>query len=502
MRLACYFAILTPLFLASTCHGDITLATLFRNGAVLQRGKPVPVWGLASPDEHVTVSFANQSKATTADKTGRWMVWLDPLKENSAPSSLVAKGKNSVVVDDVLVGEVWLCSGQSNMQLPLSATDRAQEEIARANLPLIRYFDVNASILEEPTESADGEWQACSPNNAGGFTAVGYYFSRELQRELKVPVGIIKASLGGSPIEGWISADVMASTPAAETGFKEWERMKSGYLQRAEEYRTQLAAWTLRHKSSAAAEQSADPRPTRAWVDSDRNKPSGLYNGFIYPLEPFALAGILWYQGEGNVPRPAEYKVLFPLMISQWRRDFRQPNLPFLFVQLPNFEQKNDPTGESWAWLRDAQSAALELPQVGMAVTIDIGDPQNLHPGNKRDVGKRLAMIAMNQVYSGEVGDSGPIRKDVVATGDTLRIRFVNADGLAFHGEPNNVFTIAGADRKFAAAHARIEGDTVVLSANGLKEPMAARLDWTNNPQAWLVNKNGLPASPFRTDDW
>lgn len=502
MTLPRIIAVVLTFGIASASYGDVKLSTLFRDGVILQRGKPVPVWGTADAGENVSVSFANQTKSAVADKSRKWMIRLDPLKENSTPSQLTATGKNSVVVNNVLVGEVWLCSGQSNMQLPLSASDGAKDEIAQANAPLVRYFDVKASIEEEPTDDADGAWQDCTPATAGSFTAVGYFFGREVQRELGVPVGIIKVSLGGSPIEGWMSGRVLASTPASAPAYKAWEGMKKGYIQRAEEYRSKLAAWNEGHKDSASDKSSDDPRPTRAWVDSDRNKPGGLYNGFVYPLEPFALAGFVWYQGEGNVPRSAEYKILFPMLISQWRRDFQQPDLPFLFVQLPNYDQKNDATNESWAWQRESQAAALKLPNVGMAVTIDIGDPVNLHPGNKKDVGKRLAMIAMNQVYNRKTEDSGPIHEEVTRKGDSLRIRFTNADGLQIHGDPAMAFTIAGANRKFVPAQARIEGDAVVLTANGVAKPVAARLNWTNNPSAYLVNKSGLPAAPFRTDDW
>jgi sialate O-acetylesterase len=495
-------AILIALGLAAPTSADVKLATLFRDGMVLQRDKPAPIWGWADPGEHITVSFAKQSKSATADASGRWMIRLDPLNASSTPDVITVAGKTSVVVKGVLVGDVWLCSGQSNMNLPLSATQGAKEEIARARSPLIRYFEVKSSILEEPTDTAEGDWQECSPNTAGSFTAVGYYFAREIQPQLNVPVGIIKATLGGSPIEGWIGADVMASTPAATPSFQAWEGMKRGYIQRAEEYQTKLAAWKLRHKDGTSSASSDDPRPVRAWVDSDRNKPSGLYNGFIYPLEPFALAGVLWYQGEGNVPRAAEYKVLFPLMISQWRRDFHQPDLPFLFVQLPGYEQKNDPTGESWPRLREAQIAALKLPGVGMAVTTDIGDPIDLHPPNKRDVGKRLSLIALKQVHHRDVEDSGPIFQKAVRSGDALHIRFTNAEGLALRGDSNQAFTIAGADRKFLPAQARIENDRVILTATGVPKPVAARLNWVNNPKAWLVNKSGLPAAPFRSDDW
>jgi sialate O-acetylesterase len=279
--------------------------------------------------------------------------------------------------------------------------------------------------------------------------------------------------------------------------------MSSGYIKRAEDYEVRLAAWKSRETAARSSGQKfTEPQPVRAWVDSDRNKPSGLYNGFIHPLEPFTLAGFLWYQGEGNVSRATEYKVLFPIMIEQWRRDFQQPGLPFLFVQLPNFEPKNDPTGQTWAWLRDAQAAALTLPKVGMAVTLDIGDPAQLHPGNKRDVGKRLALIALRLAYDREVEDSGPARSGMKREGDSLRIQFTNPKGLAFHGDPGSAFTLAGPDRKFVPAHARIDGETVVVSAAGITEPVAVRLNWENNPNGLLVNKSGLPAAPFRTDDW
>ena len=487
----------------SLCCADVTLATLFRDGVVLQRDKPVAVWGWANAGETATVRFQGQTKAATPDAHGRWLVHLNPLKASATPDQLIASGNNTVTVNGVLVGDVWLCSGQSNMNLPLSATNDAKQEIARAKFPLIHYFDVKASILEEPAEAADGEWQVCSPETAGEFSAVGYYFATDIQLQLEVPIGIIKASLGGSPIEGWISADAIASTPASVPAIREWARMKTGYDNRAKDYRSQIANWKTRNaKSSPAGQSPSDPRPIRPWVDSDRNKPSGLYNGFIHPLEPFTLAGFLWYQGEGNVPRATDYKVLFPLMIEQWRRDFKQADLPFLFVQLPGYEQKSDATSQSWAWLRDAQAAALALPDVGMAVTIDIGDPVDIHPGNKKDVGQRLALIALRQVHGRQADDSGPTRTDIEPIADSLRIQFANARGLAFRGDPSGMFAVAGADRKFVPADSRIDGNAVIVSGKGVKAPVAVRFEWTNNPKGWLVNMAGLPAAPFRSDDW
>jgi sialate O-acetylesterase len=497
------FTITLLLMQTSASYAELKLATLFRDGAVLQRDKTVVVWGIANPDERIKVEFKGQSKLTSAGDDGRWLIRLDPLKASAEPAELTICGENTVSIKGVLVGDVWLCSGQSNMNLPLAETNDAKEEIAHADHPLIHYFEVKSSILEEPADYVEGTWQVCAPEVARGFTAVGYYFADAIQPELGVPIGIIKATLGGSPIEGWIAADALNSTPASVPAFEAWQGMKSGYEQRANEYREQLSDWKSRSAAArAAGEKYAGTKPVRAWVDSDRNKPSGLYNGFIYPLEPFTLAGVLWYQGEGNVPRPAEYKALFPLMIEQWRRDFQQAGLPFIFVQLPNYAPTDDRSGESWPRLREAQAAALSLPNVGMAVTTDIGDPVDLHPGNKRDVGRRLALIALRMVYDRSVEDSGPKMTAVTYDGTSARIRFANAKGLRIQGDPKGVFLLAGPDRNFVPADARIDGGSVVVSANGVDRPVAIRLNWENNPQGVLLNEAGLPAAPFRTDDW
>jgi sialate O-acetylesterase len=485
-------------------QADVVLGTLFRDGVMLQRDKPVAVWGSADPNEPIEVRFAEQRKRCTADAQGRWLVYLDPLKASADPAELVVRGKNKVTVKDVLVGDVWLCSGQSNMNLPVTATENAAHEIAQADHPLIRYFEVRSSILDEPTDFAEGEWQVCSPETVGTFTAVGYYFAEAIQPELGVPVGIIKATLGGSPIEGWMSAEALASTPASAAAFSKWKGLSPGYEKRAQEYREALAKW-----KSLAAAATADgnrstkaTKPVRAWVDSDRNKPSGLYNGFIYPLQPGTLAGVLWYQGEGNVPRPDDYKVLFPLMIQQWRRDFRQESLPFLFAQLSSYEPKDDPSGQTWARLREAQAFARTLPNVGMAVTTDIGDPADIHPRNKQEVGKRLARLALRTIYGRDVVDSGPEPIEVMKEGSMLRIRFANATGLTFRGDADQAFVIAGADGRFQRASARIDGDSVCLTAHDVLRPVAARLNWENCAHSVLVNSSGLPAAPFRTDNW
>ncbi|WP_442484546.1 sialate O-acetylesterase [Aeoliella sp. SH292] len=488
---------------AFEAHAEVKLGTLLSDGAVLQRDKPVAIWGSATPGEQVTVEFADQKQDGVANAKGSWLIRLAPLAASSQPRELKVRGENEIVLRDVLVGDVWLCSGQSNMNLPLDSTEGGDQEIAAARDPLLRYFEVKSAILEEPSEFADGVWQSCSPDLARRFTAVGFHFAKELRSELGVPVGIIKATLGGSPIEGWMAAESLYDEPAAIPAFDEWQRLEHAYQQRAQQHRQDVSQWEGRRDAAKlSGVEFTEARPTRPWEDSDRNKPGGLYNGFIHPLEPYTLAGILWYQGEGNVPRPAEYKVLFPKMIGHWREAFQQPELPFLFVQLPNYDQHDDLTKESWPRLREAQTAALRLEDVGMAVTIDIGDSVDLHPRNKRDVGRRLSLIALKQVYGRDVQDRGPVLADVQYGASEVRLEFDNANGLVARGNLSDLFTVAGPDRKFFPATARIEGDKVSLSSPQVPRPVAVRMNWINDPQSSLRNSAGLPAAPFRTDKW
>lgn len=447
----------------ATLPADITLATPFRDGAVLQRGKPVPVWGTAAPGESVSVAFRDQTRQTRADAQGKWSLKLDSLQASGEPAELRASGNNTVVARNVVVGEVWLCSGQSNMYFLVKEARDARREIKEARHPLIRQFLVKSFVADKPLPLVDGGWEECSPETVADFTAVGYFFARDLQRELQVPIGIIYATLGGSPIEGWMSEQALASNPAFAVVAQRWE--------------------TLR------------PRVSGKGL---RNQPAGLYNGLIHPLEPLALAGFLWYQGEGNCERADEYGPLFRTMIQQWRADFLQPDLPFLFVQLPNFIDTRDKSGDAWPRLREGQASALALPNTAMAVTIDVGDPVQLHPTNKQAVGKRLALQALARVYGRNVEASGPIFTGASHEASSLRLRFDHAHGLAFAGDAGKAFEVAGADGKFVPAQARIDGKTVIVSAPGVNLPAGVRFEWSNNPETFLVNETGLPAAPFR----
>lgn len=465
-RTKCLFILSLLLALHTTVRADIVPGAPFRDGLILQRGKPVSVWGTGLPGEPVQIEFAGQTQKTVTDEHGHWLVKLNSLEASTRPSSLVIHGKNTVTIQDVLVGEVWLCSGQSNMNFPLHEAANAQREIAEANYPLIRQFTVRGVVSDQPQATAPGEWKTCSPATAAEFIAVGYFFARDLHRALGVPIGIVKATLGGSPIEGWLSEETLASDPAFAVVATRWKQLQ--------------------------------PRVEAG----NRNQPAGLYNGLIRPLEPLALAGIVWYQGEGNFERANEYSLLLGHLIEQGRSRFQQADLPFLLVQLPNYLMPQDKTGRSWAWLRDAQFSVTTKPNVGMVVTVDVGDPANAHPADKQSVGARLALLAQERVYGRKVEASGPVFAGMENKDAALRLRFDHAEGLHFTGDPDRAFEIAGEDRNFVPAQARIEGNIVVVSAPGVLQPVAARLDWTNSPESCLRNGAQLPASPFRTDRW
>ena len=492
----------------------MALAPLFTDHAVLQRDKAVPIWGRADPGEKVTVAFAGQSVSTNAGKDGRWMVQLAPLPANSVGADLVVAGRNSVALHDILVGEVWICSGQSNMEFLVHGTNlrllNSDREVAAANHPLIRHFKVAHDVAEAPVETASGSWAVCSPATVGQFTAVGYFFGREISRKLQVPVGLINSSWGGTQIESWMSADTLQSDPAfAEVG-RRWRKALEDYPAAMAAYSVARPAWEKARAAAAAggparlaAFLQTNHRPNPPPGPGSPDTPSGLFNGMIQPLIPFAIRGAIWYQGESNAPRASAYHRLFAAMISSWREKFGQGDFPFFWVQLANFGRPDDPTHETWAYLREAQSQALSLPATGQAVAIDIGDPRDIHPTNKQEVGRRLALIAKALVYGTSVDYSGPVFASAVREGGALRVRFKYAGtGLTAGDRPLESFEVAGADRRFHPASAVIVGDTLRVQSPEVPEPVAVRYAWRNAPDANLYNGAGLPASPFRSDSW
>ena len=481
------------LLLVAPAVADVTLADLFQNFGVLQRGIPVPVWGTADPGEQITVSFEGKSARTTTGKDGRWQVEIGPFKPVAARRFTVT-GKNKVVLPRMSVGDVWVCSGQSNMGWPLRSTDGAEKELATLRDPRLFLYTVRRSVADEPASAAGGTWQRVSPENAKQFSAVAYYFGKEMRKALAIPIGLIHTSWGGTPAEAWTSRRALEADETLQPIVRMWDKAVRKHPEALRAWKTRVAEWKAKGAKGRKPRSPAGPRhPHRA---------AGLYNGMIAPLVPYGIRGVIWYQGEANAARAKQYRTLFPAMIRDWRRVWRQGDFPFYFVQLANWRAvKVEPSESAWAELREAQRATLAEPNTGMAVTIDIGDAGNIHPRNKREVGRRLALIAQAELFGKNVVPSGPLFEAAEFEGGTVRIRFRYAKGLAARsGGTLSGFAIAGSDKKFYWAHARVDGETVVVSHPDVKKPASVRYAWADNPICNLVNGAGLPASPFRTD--
>ena len=649
---------LLRLILVLFCFGvavraEVRLPAIIGDNMVLQQGVKIPIWGTAKPGERITVTLKDKSASTVTDTQGHWQVWLDPLKAGG-PIELTVKGDNVLTIKNVLVGEVWLCSGQSNMEWPLINTFGGTETVAQANYPEIRLFTVTKNTSTTPLADLEGHWVVTTPDDAANFSAVGYFFGRELYQRLKVPVGLIHSSWGGTPAEAWTRHDALLSSPELKPILDHYESSLNSLPDAKEAYVRKLADWEAKNLYLDAGNKGealgyADPKTSIAdwskmdlpkqfetagllidgavwfrrdvdlpasWAGKDlilnlppiddydttyfngtkigsigketpnsymiprkytvpgalvhqgrnviavrvfdsageggfsrggafsigpsegepmplrgdwdykvelalepkhpdwgsrpeavgagnQNNPSVLFNAMIAPLVPFAIRGVIWYQGESNAGRAYQYRTLFPTMIRDWRNAWGT-NFPFYFVQLANWHaNKAEPDESDWAELREAQLMTLREPQTGMAVIIDVGDAVELHPRNKLDVGRRLAAWALAGPYKQNVVPSGPLFDRYTIKGSEVRISFKYADGLkTSDGGPVKGFAIAGDDRRFVWADAHIEGDTVIVSSPRISKPAAVRYGWADNPIVNLYNQAGLPASPFRTDDW
>jgi sialate O-acetylesterase len=497
---------------AAAADTDIALAPLFGDHGVLQRDKPVPVWGSAGAGDPITVSFRGQKATTTAAADGRWKLSLGPFAASADPGDLVVAGRNTLTLHDVVVGDVWLCSGQSNMEFTVDdggdtyRVDHANAEIAAADFPMIRQLKVERSVASAPALTVKtGGWQPASPSTVSQFTAVGYFFARDLHHALGVPIGIIDSPWGGTPIESWMNDASRNGTSIAAELDARWKKQVSEWPpERVARYPADLAAWQ-KAQDDAKRTHTKNPLP---WPQMPASKdspasPGGLFNAMIAPFQPGAIRGILWYQGEANAGRPGEYAELFTAMIRSWRDGFGQGDLPFYFVQLANFGDENEVVNRDWARLREAQAKALELPNTGMAVTIDIGDAHDIHPKNKQEVGRRLALIAKARIYGIAPEVSGPVFSSATREGKALRVRFATSGTeLVARGGRVRSLEVAGPDKVFYPAAGAIETDTLLASSPDVSEPVAVRYAWTNAPDANLYSDTGLPAVPFRSDDW
>ncbi len=499
-------SIILVLINAGAALADIRLPLIIGDNMVLQQNQKTTIWGWADPGEEVMVgvSWHNMKWAVTAGRNGRWEYKMNPPKAGG-PYEMTLSGKNTITIKNILVGEVWVCSGQSNMQWSVLASANATEEIAAANYPNLRLFTVQREVAEEPQSDCKGGWTSCSPETVPDFSAVGYFFGRELHQKLSVPVGMIHTSWGGTPAEAWTRRGVLKSDTDFRPILDRYDDAVKKYPQAKKEYEQKVEEWKQAVEKAKAEGKNPPPRPRAPFGPGHPHTPSGLYNAMIAPLIPYGIQGAIWYQGESNAGRAYQYRKLFPAMIKNWRKDWGLGDFPFLFVQLANFrEVKPDPNESDWAELREAQLMTLAVPNTGMATIIDIGEANDIHPKNKQDVGKRLALWALAKTYDKELIYSGPLYKSMESKGNQIILHFNHIGGglVAAGGEPLKGFAVAGADRKFVWADAKIEGDTVVVSSDQVSEPVAVRYAWADNPICNLFNKEGLPASPFRTDQW
>lgn len=504
--------------LATTCcyltaglaSAEVRLPSMFSDHMVLQRDTLVPVWGWASAGEAVTVSIDGQTKSTKADAAGKWSVKLDKLT-SSTPTTMTVKGSNTLTISDVLVGEVWLGSGQSNMQMTVGASNNAAAEIARADFPQIRLFTVERKASPTPMETCGGKWVLCSPQTVGPFSATAYFFGRDLHQSLKAPVGLFNSSWGGTPIEAWTSMDIQQSKPEFAPLLERWKKKVDVPYDEAAamaRYRKQVEAWKAgaeKRKAEGKPVGQAPKMPVAPRLESGH--PANLFNGMIAPLIPYAMRGAIWYQGENNAggPNPALYNAQLPVLIKDWRQRWAQGDFPFAWVQLPNFKARNENPGaaSSWAIVRESMLRTLAMPNTGMAIVIDSGDEKNIHPKNKQVVGTRLALWAKAKVYDQKIPFSGPLPGAHTIKGNEITVSFTHADkGLVAKGGDLKGFAVAGSDKKWVWAKARIEGDKVIVSSPEVSAPVAVRYAFGDNPDCNLTNGAGLPASPFRTDTW
>ena len=645
--------------LPSRAQAEVRVPSIIGDNMVVQQGRKARVWGTAQPGENVTVTFAGGTERTVADGQGHWQIFVGPRKAGG-PFVLTIAGSNTLTFKNVLVGDVWICSGQSNMEFPLVNATGGAEAMAQANYPEIHLFTVQKNTAAAPLDDVKGHWVVATPEQVGQFSGVGYFFGRELYQRLKIPLGLIHTSWGGTPAEAWTSHEALASVPDLKPILDKYQKSLETLPQRRQDYERAVAEWEQKNLYADPGNKGealgyADPALATAdwarmnlpqffetaglvidgavwfrkeidlpasWSEKDltlnltaiddfdityfngtrvgatgnetpnsylvprrynvpgslvrtgrnviavrvfdrageggfgrgadlmslgpvgakegeaislagpwsykvelaldpkkpdygsrpelagptnQNSPSVLYNAMIAPLKPYAIRGVIWYQGESNANRAYQYRTLFPTMIRDWRTAWYQGEFPFYFVQLAGWRPaKSEPGDSDWAELREAQTMTLRSPQTGMAVIIDIGEANDIHPRNKLDVGKRLAAWALAETYHQKVESSGPLYDSFSVKDDKIRVKFKHVGGglKTPDGGPPRGFAIAGADHKFVWAETSIKGDTVVVWSKDVARPVAVRYAWADNPVCSLYNRAGLPASPFRTDDW
>jgi sialate O-acetylesterase len=543
----CAAAALFAATFAVPLRADVKLPAVLGDHMVLQRGMKVPIWGWADAGESIAVTVGESKATTTAAADGKWAVKVDSLNASEKPIEVTVAGKNTIKLSDVLVGDVWVCSGQSNMEFQLGGgsfgfggAHNAAVEIPQSDHPTLRMFVVKKKAALDPQPNCTGAWMVSTPQTAPKFSAVGYFFGKEIMEDQRVPVGLIGTYWGGTPAESWTSLEALKAEPSLATLADRTEKIKANLPALKTQYENEtLPNWDKKHEAwlaSVAAAKAAGKTPPKASTEPRKPAapednpytPSVLTNGMIAPIVPFAIKGAIWYQGEANAGAAKQYETLFPTMISDWRTRWGEGDFPFIWVQLANFmRQTPEPTQttDGWPGLRDAQSKTQKLPHTAQAVIIDIGQGNDIHPKDKADVGHRLALAARHITYGEDIVYTGPTYDSMQVESGAIRVKFKNTGtGLTLAAAPSTQpgvepaspatelkgFTIAGEDKQFVTATATIEPSansgqaaaSIIVSSPDVKQPKAVRYGWANNPVVNLYNKEHLPACPFRTDDW
>ncbi len=488
--------LLLILLTASQACAEVLLPNIFGDHMVLQRDHANPVWGKATPDAEVTVAIADQEHRTNADAEGYWRLELDPMQAGG-PHELIVTASNTVTFVDVLVGEVWVSSGQSNMEWSVNNSNHQEVEVATAKFPQIRLMNVPRISAKEPQFNFGATWQICSPETVGNFSATAYFFGRSIHQAVQVPVGIIDTSWGGACIEAFVLRERLEG---------DYAEMLEGWEAYANVYTDEVHAELVAAYEAAKEANDPDVRPQYPYDRRERDLPGVIYNGRVHPFVGYGIRGVIWCQGESNVPRAHQYRRLFPTLITTWRELWGQGDFPFYWVQLANFHQKSpEPQDSPWAELREAQTLALELPNTGEAIVLDIGQANDVHPGDKQTAAARLVRHALAKDYDYDITSESPRFASMTIKDGQAIITFdhVSRELFAFNVNTVQGFAIAGEDKKFVWAQAEIvDGKTVKVWSEEVPEPVAVRYAFEINPTANLYDRTGLPVTPFRTDDW
>jgi sialate O-acetylesterase len=504
------------LLFANAIYADVKLASPFADHMVLQYNTAVPVWGTADPGEKVTVQLGKQTQSAVTDANGHWMLTLKKL-DAGGPYTITITGKNKIIFNDVYAGEVWLCSGQSNMDMTVAKEDRywcgvinEAEEVAAANYPLIRVFDVDFTPSATPLDSVKGKWEIVSPQTVGHLSAAAYFFARDIQKKIKMPIGLITTAFGASTAEAWIREEALINEPVCKPLVDSFKKKLMKYLNDTSvmtKYKADQEKWKIVADSAKAAGKTPPRGPRNPDPVRDQHNASVLWNGMVKPLVPYAIRGALWYQGESNSPTAKIYRRIMETLINDWRQQWGQGDFPFIYVQLANIGKTYDSLpamGGSEAIKREAQLQNLSILNTAMVVAIDnadANDMNNVHPKNKQEIGRRLALAALAIAYSEKIVYSGPLYDKMKIEGNSIRLYFTNTGtGLVAKDGDLKGFAIAGEDKKFVSATAKIDGNTILVSNPEINNPVAVRYGWGSNPLTNLYNKENLPASPFRTD--